>query len=225
MQNSANLFARPVELPTFDAAISRLDRVPVLLYRALEHGAAKVAAYRDVEFPSERMDEGLAATMLRAHSRRFLKDNGVHAVDEDWLLDNLPFIGLSFHYDQLHVRVLKGSSGVVPGCGTSTPKLKFYNQVQASYLLGTQTLVTDANLLVLWDFTANYALSPLLLALPAKGGARSEEVSMYWKEIIPHPAEGGMPGTTSPLMPGGGGDLDDLIVAYEDTTKERVNER
>jgi hypothetical protein len=224
MQNAANLFELPAELPTFKAAMSRLGRVPVLLYRALEHGAVKVATYRDAEFSNERMDEGLAATMLRAHSRRFLKDNGVHAVDEDWLLDNLPFIGLSFHYDQLHVRVLKGSRGNVPGCGNSIPKLNFYNQVQTSYLVGTQTLVTDANFLVLWDFTANYDLFPLLLVLPAKGGARSEEVSVYWKEIISHPAEGGLPGTPSPLVPSGGG-LDDLIIVDEEPRKERVNER
>jgi hypothetical protein len=211
MQNQASLLELPPDLPDFSAALQNLGRVPLVLYRALEHGASKTASFRDAECPTERLDEGLAATLLRFHAKRFLVSEGIDVKsDEDWSLDWLPFLGISFHYNGYHVRILKGSGGCLPGCGTSDKKLKFYGQVTTLYLLGNQAHQTSANPLVLWDFNATYGLSGLWLALPTVGGSRAEDVSAFWCERIPHPAEGLSGVTPLPVEPND--DLDGLLV-------------
>src|SRR5262245_60105642 len=98
MENQATLVPLPPDLPSFGTALTTLKRVPFVVYQALEFGAAKVASFRDSECPTERIEEGLAASLLRFHAKRFLSDKGIDAqLEDDWALDSLPFLGLSFH--------------------------------------------------------------------------------------------------------------------------------
>ncbi len=200
--------------------MENLDRVPLILYQALEFGAAKVAAYRDSECPGERIDEGFAASMLRFHATRLLKDKGIDAqLEDDWTVDPLPFLGLSFHYGRYHVKILKGAGGVLPGCGTSQRKIAFYGQIPSFYLAGKKSVQTTANLLVLWDFDSVYGLSGLWLALPAIGGSRAGDVSAFWCERMPRPEEGlrGVPAPPIPPLD----DLDGILVKLSEEERKR----
>ncbi len=213
MQNQNSLIELPPDLPDFPTALVNLGRVPLVLYQALEDAAEKTSEFRDRECPGERLDEGLAATLLRFHAKRFLKLEGIDAQDEELTLDWLPFLGISFHYTGYHVRILKGADGCLPGCGNSEKKIRFYGQIATMYLVGNQAQQTSANLLVLWDFNAVYGLKGLWLALPAIGGSRPEDVSAFWRELLPHPAEG-LSGVEPPPTPPDD-DLDELIVPLE----------
>lgn len=207
--------------------MAALQKVPLIIYQALDLGASKVAAYRDMEFNGELLDEGMAASILRCHARRYLVKHGVHAVDDDFVLDLMPFLGISLYYNGLHIRVLKGPAGTLPGCGTSEKRTRFYNQVQSRYLVGRDSFQTEANLLILWDFSPNYSLSAVWLALPAKGGQKPGDVSSYWIGVIPHPSEGVLPGIPQPQAPIVTNEgLDDLITPVEDEDQEdQANER
>jgi hypothetical protein len=220
MENQTTLVPLPPDLPSFSTALATLNRVPFIAYQALEFGAAKVAAYRDSECPEERIEEGLAASLLRFHAKKSLSDKGIDAqLENDWTLDSLPFLGLSFHYGTYHVKILKGVGGVLPGCGTSQRKTAFYGQMESMYLIGNKPARTTANLLMLWDFDSVYGLSGLWLALPAIGGSRAGDVSAFWRERIPRPEEGllGVPEASVPPKD----DLGGLLVELSDDEKKR----
>jgi hypothetical protein len=225
MENQPTLLPLPADLPDFATAMSVLGRVPLVLWQTLGLGAAKTSDFRDAECPGERLDEGLAATMLRFHAKRALNEKGIDAqFDDDWSLDWLPFLGISFHYNGYHVRILKGSGGILPGCGTSRKKIAFYGQIPSMYLIGKQAAQTKANLLVLWDFDSVYGLAGLWLALPAVGGARAQDVATFWCERIPDPMEG-LKGVPEPAPPQPSDDLSGLIVLLDEKRKSKVNER
>jgi len=225
LQNQTQLLPQPEDLPDYDRAMNNLGRIPLLLYQGLEQAASKTATFRDLECPTERMDEGMAASLVRFHLLRYLKNLGVEAqVEEEWDLDSLPFMGIAFHYSGYHVKVLKGPKGCLPGCGLSEKKVRFYNQLPSMYLIENRAVQTTANLLVLWDFDSTYALAGVWLALPAAGGKRFSEVSAFWVNRIPHPSEG-LAGIAAPTPPPND-DLNDLLVPIRNDRKVRQsNER
>jgi hypothetical protein len=206
-----SLHPLPDGLPDFHTALRNLGRVPATLYQGLEHAAFRTCSFRDVESPGERLDGGLSASIFRFHAIRFLRKEGINAEADEftWTFDRLPFMGISFYYEQNHVRVLKGPKGFLPGCGSSRKKSRFYAQWQSMYLIGNKPMRTKANMVVLWDFDIQYGLSKLWLALPANGGRRPQDVSAYWCEPIPHPADSFGGGTVPPSPPPD--DLDGLI--------------
>jgi hypothetical protein len=216
----------PDGLPDFTTSLAALNRVPATLYNGLEHAAFKTSSFREVECPGERLDGGLSASLFRFHGIRHLHKEGIEAAADEfkWTFDRLPFMGISFHYEQLHVRVLKGPGGSLPGCGNSKKKVRFYGQIPTMYLIGTKPTRTKANLVVLWDFDEAYGLAKLWLALPAVGGARPQDVSAYWCEPIPHPADGfGAPPPPPPPPPDD--DLSKLIQPEEKTGQQRKIQR
>jgi len=184
-----HLLPLPNDLPTFQTALQNFEHLPDYLYGALEAAASKCRDYKDAEFPKTKFDAHVAAAMFRAQSIKYLRDKGIDAREDGcyWAFNNLPFAGISFYYKNQHVRILKGRDGVLPGCGRSGTKKKFYGQVPTKYLVGNKPMRSDANFVVLWDFATGYALEKLWLVLPAKGGARSDDVSAYWQEALPHP--------------------------------------
>lgn len=220
------LLPKPDDLPSFGDALQQLGAVPAHLYGAFEHAGYRTSQFRDAECPAQPMDAGVAATLMRFWVMPFLQNDGLdpRVDEEEWISNQLAFLGISFYYKQLHVRVLKGCDGTLPGCGYSGRKRRFFNQVQTSFLRHGLPLRTTANLIVLWDLTPSYGLSQLWLALPAVGGPRQQDVSAYWCEPIPHPAE-----STSlpPLDPDRGGDdgLGDLVQPRFELPDEKVNER
>jgi hypothetical protein len=215
MQN--NLLPLPEGLPTFQQALASLESVPSILYRGLEHAAYKTCTFRDDECPKELLDGGLSASLLRFHAIRYLQGKGIEALPDDpaWHFDHLSFMGIAFYYNQQHVRVLKGPQGSLLGCGISEKRKRFYNQLPSNYLMGNTPMRSQANLIVLWDFDPSYHLSKLRLALPAKGGRRPQDVSVYWCEVLSHPAE--TENITPPATPAGDDGLGGLIAPHPDT--------
>jgi hypothetical protein len=216
------LLPLPPELPTFEQALADLGQVPSILYRGLEHAAFKTASFRDEECPDEPLDCGLSATLVRFHSTRFLRREGIDAQQDEfkWTFDRLPFLGISFYFDRVHVRILKGRGGCPPGCGGSRKKARFFNQVQSMYLVKAKPLRTRYNLIVLWDFDVAYGLAKLWLALPARSGRRSQDVCMFWCEPIPNPADAfGGASVPPPLPPAD--DLGGLIQKEEPKERQR----
>ena len=181
------LLQLPEGLPSFEEAFAILAEIIPTIYKALENGAYKVSSYRDLEAPKEFLDAGFAASILRFHSSRVIKNIGTDFQAEDWIEDSIPFMGMSFYYKKYHVRILKGPNGELPGCGDSDKKKRFYNQLPSLYLVGTDTVESICNVIVLWNFGPAYNLEQLRLALPAKGASRAENVSAYWNEPIPYP--------------------------------------
>jgi hypothetical protein len=214
------LLPRPDGLPTFDEAYATLSDIMPVVLKALENGAYKVSAYRDQECPQELLDAGFAASFLRFHSSRVIKTLGTDFQMEDWIEDSIPFMGMSFYYKKYHVRILKGPNAELPGCGDSEKKRRFYNQLPTLYLVGTETIKSECNVIVLWNFGPNYNLEPLRLALPARGASRAGDVSAYWNEVIPYPAEAAGSPPASPT--GNEGDGMDGIIKPKDVEKRNV---
>jgi len=182
------LLPLPEGLPGFEEALATLDEIILTIYKALENGAYKVSAYRDAEAPNEILDAGFAASILRFHSSKVIKNIGTDFELEDWIEDSITFMGMSFYYKKYHVRILKGPHGELPGCGDSVKKKGFYNQLPSLYLIGTETIESICNVIVLWNFGPAYNLEQLRLALPAKGASGAEHVSAYWNKPMPYPA-------------------------------------
>lgn len=180
------LLPLPDGLPNFEEALATLGDIVPTIYKALENGAYKVSSYRESEAPNELLDAGFAASILRFHSSRDIKNIGIDFQSEDWIEDSIPFMGMSFYYKKCHVRILKGPNGELPGCGDSEKKKRFYNQLPSLYLIGTETIQSACNVVVLWNFGPSYSLEQLRLALPAKAASRAENVSAYWNQPIPY---------------------------------------
>ncbi len=107
----------PAGLPTYNSALTVLERVPDILYRGLEYGAFKTSSFRDAEFPKKRLDACLSASIFRAHAIDFLKREGIDAQADGfkWTFNDLPFMGISFYYNEFHIRILKGTEFCVAG--------------------------------------------------------------------------------------------------------------
>jgi len=185
------LLERPEDIPSFQDAIEGLKWVPGKLYEAAEHAAFKTSQFRNQEAPGEKLDCGLSACLFRFYALRTLSSGGIEPEDEDgdWSLDNVPFLGMSFLFEQQHIRILKGPNGSLPGCGTSDKRHRFYNQLPEAHLRQNRPVFPKVNFIVLWDFNFSYGLSSLWLACPAVGGKRPQDVSAYWCEPLLHPLE------------------------------------
>lgn len=193
--SQTTLLPLPGDLPNFETALQNLDKVPEILYRALECAASKTSDYKTAEFPQTRLDALVAAGIFRSQAIKFLMDKGIDARADGchWEFKDLPFAGISFFYNNQHIRILKGPDGVLPGCGHSGTKKKFYSQIPTKYLIGNKPMRSKVNYVVLWDFAPGYILERLWLALPARGGERVEDVSAYWCESLPYVADAQIP--------------------------------
>lgn len=218
------LLPLPSDLPSFAEAHSTLNDMFPMIYKGLENGAYKAAAYRDQEFQKEVLDAGLAASILRCHSSRLIRSIGTDFQFEDWVEDHIPFMGMSYFYKGYHVRIRKGPNGELPGCGDSDKIRRFYNQIPTKYLVGKERAQSKCNVIVLWNFGPGYTLEQLRLALPAIGAPRPENVSFYWNELIPYPAEGlGAPSSEPQPTPGSDdGGLDKIIKKQEPEVAKEV---
>jgi len=218
------LLPKPDDLPDFDAALHNLEEVPTILFQALEHAAYKTSEFKEKASPTKRLDAGLAASLFRFYATGYLNDHGIRARADawKWTFNSLPFLGISFFYNEYHVRVLKGPGGALPGCGLSLRKRRFYRQLPINYLVGSTPHRSIANLIVLWDMTPTYDLAGLLLALPADGGVRQRDVSAYWINPLSHPA------VSSEATPNAGDDdegLGSLIEKPETEVRKEKDDR
>jgi len=52
-----------------------------------------------------------------------------------------------------------------------------------------QLQIVPVNLLLIWDVTPTYALADLELACPKYGDADRDSTEVYWRILVPHPAQ------------------------------------
>jgi hypothetical protein len=127
---------------------------------------------------------------VRHQARRFLEANNIAVTDEEPLtMQYEPLIALVLTYKNICIRVLKGKRGVVPGCGRSKARRRFYNQRPSLLRLDDGTVFESKwNLLFLWDFDAAFNVSKVWLVFPIQGGSKPADVRYWLHEEIKHPA-------------------------------------
>jgi hypothetical protein len=198
-------------LPTFDAALDALGPIPNLLYRALEFGTIQNRTYWDQLCGGERPGLHVREMLVRHQAKRFLLREQIPVEEDRFSVETEPLVALVFRYEDIAVRVLKGRNGIVPGCGRSRNRRRFYNQVPQLFLdKSRKARKTKLNLLVLWDFDGSFNLNQLWLACPISAGRTAAQVRCLWTQSIPF-AVGQIP-TASQVQPGD----DDLRSLLED---------
>ena len=176
-------------VPTFDQTIQALGSIPAILYRALEFGTAQNQAFFEVLSQKERPRPHIREMIIRDQAKRFLQRNNFQVDDEAVKVGNEPMAALMIRCGPVQIRVLKGSEGLIPGCGDSERRRTFYNQGRSLYWdKGGTISQTRLNLVLLWDFDKSFNLSNLWLACPMRAGESSSEVLLHWQEILEHPA-------------------------------------
>jgi hypothetical protein len=127
-------------------------------------------------------------TIVRDQGKRFLERNSFQVEDETISVGNEPLSALLVRCGLIQIRVLKGPGGIVPGCGDSLRRSKFYNQSRDLYLdKSGKTRETKMNLLCLWNFDNSFNLDRLWLVYPMRSGQSSTEILWHWHEELEHP--------------------------------------
>lgn len=161
------------------------DVTPVLprVQAAYEAGRVKAGDYFAVE--EIRRDPYLFAHLLRHWAKLALAREDIEA--EDVEVDNLPYSGVSFHYQGYHIKVWKSDNGLTPVPGRSANRQNFVNQewVQPA-LLGLDAAREDGwrpNLIILYDLIRDNL--HFTLVMPKSGNTTRDSVGEYWREPLP----------------------------------------
>jgi hypothetical protein len=126
--------------------------------------------------------------LVRDQAKRHLISNGLTVKEERFQILPEPLISLLILANGYAIRVLKGKDGIIPGCGLSGRRRKFYNQASMRYLDPSGKIAqTHTNLILLWDFNTAFGIQAVWLACPQIAGARSQDVVLAWKESIQNP--------------------------------------
>jgi hypothetical protein len=192
MQINLNLnFPNHGRIPTFLQTVAALGSVPSILWRALEFGASQNRSYFERLSENELPRPHIREMIVRDQAKRFLERMNFPVEDDgsDVTVGNEPLVALTARFGPVQFRILKGKRGIVPGCGDSVARRKFYGQVPLYYLgADRQVRQTKLNLITLWDFDTLFNLGQLWLVCPRCGGTRADDVRWFWHEPLPHPA-------------------------------------
>lgn len=191
MQKLSLISVEPEPLPSFAEVMQDLEPFVRLLYESLDAGAAVCRGYYDKFCEGDIPEPYLREMMVRGQAKRYLTKNGLQVKkikERGFSLVAEPLISLLIHYKGFALRVLKAKKGIPPGCGKSTRRKEFYNQVSVRYL-GDDGKISGSktNLLVFWDFSPGFGIANVWLACPEVAGARSQDVVLAWQEPIQNP--------------------------------------
>jgi hypothetical protein len=192
MQNLSLIRVTPEPLPSADEVIGDINGLLQLLYESLDAGAAVCRQYYEEHCDGDKPSPHLREMLVRDQAKRYLQKNGLRVKElkeqRTLRLATEPLISLLVHHRGYALRVLKGREGMPPGCGTSKKRREFYNQAPVRYLdeQGVRA-ASQTNLLALWEFDTAFGVANVWLACPQVAGARSQQVVLAWKELIPHP--------------------------------------
>lgn len=177
------------KFPSFKQAVDALGIVPEILYRALEFGTSQNRLFFEQLSEKERPRPHIREIIVRDQAKRFLQRNDFQVEDEVINVGGEPLAALLTRWGPVQIRTLKAISGLVPGCGDSFKRRRFYNQLPDLYLgRDGKTRQTRLNLLFLWDFDPTFNLGNVWLSLPLRAGENSADVVTFWHEPLPHPA-------------------------------------
>jgi hypothetical protein len=208
------------DVPGFPQVLSALGTIPAILYRALEFGTAQNRAYFETLSENEPPRLHVREMIVRDMAKRFL-ERSEFVVEEDRLMvGSEPLVALVLRWNGIQIRILKGKNGVLPGCGRSVNRKRFYRQLPSTYLDDAKRPKrSKLNVVLLWDFDAVFNLKKLWLVCPRTAGARAHDVTWFWHESIPHPAISAA--STAGARPiDSGADLEDLLRDDESTDRE-----
>jgi hypothetical protein len=176
------------KLPSFELTMAALGQIPEFLFRALEFGTSQNRSFFETLSEGEAPRSHLREMIVRDQAKRFLERNEFHVDDDPLAVGNEPLSALVLRCGPVQVRVLKSADGLVPGCGGSFRRRRFYNQASDYYRDARgKTQKTKLNLLFLWNFDATFNLGQVWLTCPIRAGETSEEVVSHFHEPIPHP--------------------------------------
>ncbi len=175
-------------VPGFEQTLTALRSIPSLLYRAIEFGTVQNHTYFDTLSDGDRPRPHIREMIVRDMAKKYLERHNIAVQEDTMQFNNEPLVAIVFHYGPFLVRVLKGRNGVLPGCGNSRRRRRFYSQHPSLYLdQARRPHRSKLNLVLLWDFDPNFNLSQLWLVCPRTGGRTSADVTWYWHEKIPRP--------------------------------------
>ena len=188
MQTLSLLSFEAHPLPSFARVMEDVAPLTQLIFRSLEIGTEGCRKYYDEQCGGEPPSSHLREMIVRDQAKRHLTGTGLLVKEERFQMPSEPLISLLILANGYAIRVLKGKDGIIPGCGISARRRKFYNQVAMRYLdLNGQVKGTHTNLILLWDFNPAFGIQAVWLACPQVAGARSQDVVLAWKERIQSP--------------------------------------
>ncbi len=192
MQTLSLIQIYPEPLPAFTEVQRDLAPLLPVVFESLDAGTSVCRQFYEQYCGGDQPRPHLREMIVRDQAKRYMNRNGLRVQElqeRRFKLATEPLISLLLHYRGYAIRVLKGRSGIAPGCGTSRKRRAFYNQAPVRFLdEANMPAGSDTNLLALWDFTPEFGLAGLWLACPQVAGSRSQDVVLAWKELLPHPA-------------------------------------
>jgi hypothetical protein len=188
MQTLSLLFFEAHPLPSFARVMEDIAPLTRLIFWSLEIGTEGCRKYYDEQCGGDPPSSHLREMIVRDQAKRHLIGGGLLVKEERFQMPSEPLISLLILASGYAIRVLKGKDGIIPGCGLSARRRKFYNQVPMRYLDTDGAIKgTHTNLILLWDFNAAFGIQAVWLACPQVAGARSQDVVLAWKESIQNP--------------------------------------
>lgn len=179
------------EIPEPPVVLRDLSHFFPIFNSAFQQGTFKAFEYFDKMGVSyQDIDPYLASSLVRYHARDVFKNSGQKIVDVNHLLNlqNVPNIGIYLSSGQYNIKILKSKNGDVPTPGHNIRRQEYYQQIhpQTSFDFYEDINGAKLNLLVLWDVTPPYNLSPnVILACPKDGGETRGSVIVHWKCEVP----------------------------------------
>jgi hypothetical protein len=188
MQTLSLLSFEAHPLPSFAHVMEDIAPLTQLIFRSLEIGTEGCRRYYDEQCDGDLPNSHLREMLVRDQAKRYLIGNGLAVEEERFQILPEPLISLLILVNGYAIRVLKGKDGIIPGCGLSGRRRKFYNQASMRYLDASGKIAqTHTNLILLWDFNTAFGIQAVWLACPQVAGARSQDVILAWKEPIQNP--------------------------------------
>jgi hypothetical protein len=156
--------------------------------RPLEFGTSQNRLFFETLSQNEPPRPHLREMIVRDQGKRFLERNEFQVDDDLLALGNEPLSALLLRCGPVQIRVLKSADGLVPGCGDSFRRRRFYNQSPDFYRdPHGKAHKTKLNLLFLWNFDSSFNLGHVWLTCPIRAGETSEEVVTHFHQPLPHP--------------------------------------
>jgi hypothetical protein len=175
-------------VPDFQSTLTALGPIPSIFYRAVEFGTLQNRSFFDLLSEKEMPRPHIREMIVRDQAKRFLERNNFQVEEDRLIIGNEPLVALVVRCGPVRIRAVKGRKGVLPGCGRSRERRRFYGQQPSFYLdRSSRMRRTRLNLVLLYDFDELFNLARLWLACPRSGGARSSDVTSFWNEPIPYP--------------------------------------
>jgi hypothetical protein len=188
------------DVPSFRRVAADLGSLVGILYRSIEYGTLQNRTYFEVLSDGERPRSHVREMIVWDMAKRFLERNNFVVEEERLIVANEPLVALVLTWGDFQIRILKGRNGILPGCGRSRIRKRFYGQFPISYLdAAGRSRRTKLNLIFLWDFDSVFNLAKIWLVCPKSGGAGAADVTWFWHEEVPLPGIGS--GTTPPAQP------------------------